>query len=59
VYVLKDGQAVPTAIRIGITDGANTEVVDGLSEGDEIITDSSDAARGGAQGGQGGLRRLF
>jgi HlyD family secretion protein len=62
VYVLKEGKAEATSIRVGITDGTNTEVLEGLDEGDEIITDSTDAARGGSNAsppGGGGGRRLF
>ena len=40
VYVIPDGensQPVPVSIRTGITDGALTEVVEGLKEGDLVV----------------------
>jgi hypothetical protein len=52
--------AVP--IRVGITDGQLTEVLEGLAEGDDVITDSTDAgkpAAGTQPGGGQGLRRIF
>ncbi|AXQ29334.1 efflux RND transporter periplasmic adaptor subunit [Solimonas sp. K1W22B-7] len=40
VYVLREGKALPVEIKTGISDGSNTEVVEGgLVEGDELITD--------------------
>jgi HlyD family secretion protein len=42
VWVLRDGKAVSVSIHTGITDGASVEVIDGLSEGDQVITDSPD-----------------
>lgn len=40
VYVLPDGAAVakPVKIKIGISDGVKTEVVEGLNEGDKVVT---------------------
>ena len=42
VYVLSGDsrrpQLTPVKIKTGITDGVNTEVLDGLKEGDEIVT---------------------
>jgi len=40
VYVLpaKGGQPQPVAIKTGISDGMDTEVVSGLNEGDEVVT---------------------
>ncbi len=42
VWVLRDGKAVSVSIHTGITDGASVEVIDGLSDGDQVITDSPD-----------------
>ena len=40
VWVLRDGKPVRTLLRTGITDGSQTEIVDGeLKEGDLVITD--------------------
>lgn len=37
VYVLKDGAKVPVIIKVGLKTGSQSEIVSGLSEGDEII----------------------
>ncbi len=40
VWVLRDGNPTPVGIRVGITDGSQTEVADGeLKDGDLVITD--------------------
>ena len=64
VYVLVNGIPKPMRIRTGITDGNNTELLDGeLAEGAEVITSSSGgptptaAPTGGRPGG--GMRRMF
>ncbi len=38
VYVLQNGKPVPREVEIGMADGANTEVVRGLEEGELVIT---------------------
>jgi HlyD family secretion protein len=38
VYVLKGNKPEPVQVKIGITDGISTEVTDGLTEGDKVIT---------------------
>lgn len=39
VHVLnQNGDLVPREIRVGITDGRFTEVLDGLAEGDQVVT---------------------
>jgi HlyD family secretion protein len=40
VYVLPDGKTAPqeVVIKIGITDGIETEVLEGLKEGDRVVT---------------------
>ena len=38
VYVLKDGKAVKTAVKTGIKDNLDTQIISGINEGDEIIT---------------------
>ena len=38
VYVLKDGKPVKTAVKIGIKDNLDTQIISGVNEGDEIIT---------------------
>jgi HlyD family secretion protein len=57
-----DGEASrPAHIRIGISDGTNTEVLSGLEEGAEVITEilrtpGSGAPPAGGMGGAGGQR---
>ena len=38
VYVLKDGKPVKTAVKTGIKDTLDTQIISGINEGDEIIT---------------------
>ena len=38
VYALQDGKPAPVKIKIGISDGIYTEVTDGLSESNQVIT---------------------
>jgi HlyD family secretion protein len=38
VYVLSFGQPKPVQIKTGISDGVVTEVVEGLKEGDRVVT---------------------
>jgi HlyD family secretion protein len=38
VYVLSGGQPKPVQIKTGISDGVVTEVVEGLKEGDRVVT---------------------
>ena len=61
VYVLKDKKPEPVQVRTGITDGIHTEVTDGLTEGQEIIT-SLTAPKAGQQQPTnpfgGGMRRF-
>jgi HlyD family secretion protein len=38
VYVLSGGRPKPTQIKTGISDGISTEVLDGLKEGDRVVT---------------------
>ncbi|WP_149704973.1 efflux RND transporter periplasmic adaptor subunit [Campylobacter concisus] len=38
VYVLKDDKPVKTAVKTGIKDNLDTQIISGINEGDEIIT---------------------
>ena len=38
VYVLSGDRPKPVQIKTGISDGAVTEVLEGLSEGDQVVT---------------------
>ncbi len=60
VYVLKGGQAVRTVIKLGLSNEEDVQVVSGLNDGDQIITNPP-AARsstlkinGGGSGSSGG-----
>jgi HlyD family secretion protein len=66
VYVLRDGTPQAVRIRVGITDGSNTEILEGdLREGDLVITSATGADTGTAGGNKsgsspvGGARRMF
>jgi HlyD family secretion protein len=55
VYVLGDGSngakiPKPVQVRTGISDGVNTEILDGLKEGDEVITGQNYSAGMSASG---------
>jgi HlyD family secretion protein len=45
VYVLASGSSKPakTTIKTGISDGVATEIVEGLKEGDRVVTGSTDS----------------
>jgi HlyD family secretion protein len=62
IFVLRDGKPEPVPVKLGISDGSFTEVVEGgLKEGDAVITEST-APEGGGKGAAGGpnaTRRLF
>src|SRR5262249_12344648 len=39
VYVLKGGELQPVALKVGITDGRETELIEGLEEGAAVVAD--------------------
>jgi len=49
VYKLQDGQPVPVSIRVGLSDGQRTEVLEGLAEGDRVIVGGGEAGASGSQ----------
>jgi HlyD family secretion protein len=49
VYKLQDGQPVPVSIRVGLSDGQRTEVLDGLAEGDRVVVGGGEAGASGPQ----------
>ena len=60
--MLKAGKPESTPVRIGVSDGTMTEIVEGVAEGDEVITDTTGGTprpAGGAGGGSGGGGRGF
>ncbi|HXJ23202.1 MAG TPA: efflux RND transporter periplasmic adaptor subunit [Polyangia bacterium] len=62
VWALRDGRPQVVALRIGLSDGSTTEVIEGdLHDGDAVIVDASTSETAGTPPGGpgGGLRRLF
>jgi HlyD family secretion protein len=62
LWVLRHKRPVPVQVRVGITDGTHTEILEGVEEGDEIIIDVASTGSGAAPGGQGargGFRRIL
>ena len=52
VWVLRGERPTPVTIKIGVSDGTVTELVDGdLKEGDEVVTDVAAGAAGGRPSG--------
>jgi HlyD family secretion protein len=49
VYVLRGSKPSPAQIKTGISDGISTEVVDGLQEGDRVVTAMTDKRASAAQ----------
>ncbi|HEX6157991.1 MAG TPA: HlyD family efflux transporter periplasmic adaptor subunit, partial [Burkholderiales bacterium] len=61
-WTLQEGEPVAVELRLGLTDGAATEIVSGLAEGAEVIVGVADSRAGAAPapGSGGGPRgRLF
>jgi HlyD family secretion protein len=66
LWVLRGQTPQPINVKLGITDGTHTEILEGgLREGDLVITDvvggsgSGGAPRSGGPGGPGGFRRIL
>ena len=50
VYLAKDdGTVSMRPIKLGVAQGDNVEVTDGLAEGDKVVTDGTDKLRDGAK----------
>jgi HlyD family secretion protein len=62
IYVLKDEKLQPVQVKTGITDGIFTEITDGLSEKDKVVTSATFKSGGGASAQAsnpfGGMRRF-
>ena len=43
VYVLRDGGLQPVKLKLGINDGHDTELLEGLKEGDAVVSDMIEA----------------
>jgi HlyD family secretion protein len=59
-YILKDGKLQPVQVKLGITDGIYTEVMEGLSENDMIVTSATYKQGSGSAAASpfGGMRRF-
>lgn len=62
IYKLVAGEPQPIKVKVGISDGTNTEIVEALdgatlNEGDAIVTDQAGGGDKGASGQQGGAPR--
>jgi HlyD family secretion protein len=49
VYKLEEGKPVAVAIRVGLSDGQRTEVIEGLAEGDRVIVGGGDGGSSAPQ----------
>ena len=49
VYKLENGKPVPVLVRVGLSDGQRTEVLDGLAEGDKVIVGGGEAGSSASQ----------
>jgi HlyD family secretion protein len=62
IWVLRSGKAVRVKVRIGISDGTSTEIVEGdVKEGEQVILEVIGSEGRGRMpgGGPGGMRRLL
>ena len=63
VWLLRDGKPQTVALRVGLSDGNLTELIEGdLHEGDALIVDAAATEAqpaAAAPAGPGGMRRLF
>jgi HlyD family secretion protein len=62
LWVMRGGAPQAVSVHAGLTDGTNTEIVDGdVNEGDPVITEatSPDAPAASSSGGMPSMRRLF
>jgi HlyD family secretion protein len=51
VYVLRDGRPEPVTIKTGLTDGTLSEVISGLSDGDQVILEANVAGKSSPSAG--------
>jgi HlyD family secretion protein len=59
VFRLVEGKASPVDVQVGISDGRQTELLAGLTEGDEVIVGDSGGGPPASPQPQGGSRRGF
>ncbi|MCC7104002.1 MAG: efflux RND transporter periplasmic adaptor subunit [Chloroflexi bacterium] len=48
VFVIQDGRARSKEVQVGVNDGSQTEIVQGLNVGDEVLTSNVDTITDGA-----------
>ena len=63
IYTLVDGKPQPVRVKLGISDSIHTEVIEGLKEGDVVITgmtvpNAPSAPSAGSNPLSGGRRRF-
>ncbi len=52
-----DGQAQPRSIKVGLNNGSNVEVLEGLNEGEQVVVGEVSAAdRANARGNNSNMR---
>ncbi|HSY20826.1 MAG TPA: efflux RND transporter periplasmic adaptor subunit [Polyangiaceae bacterium] len=62
LWVMRGGSPQAVTVHAGLTDGTNTEIVDGdLAEGDSVVVESTspDAPAAAPSGGMPSMRRMF
>jgi HlyD family secretion protein len=61
LWVLRGPSPEPVRVRVGVTDGANTEIEGELREGDRVVTDAEmpGGDSKGSPAGAGAFRRMF
>lgn len=57
LWVLENGRPVRKTVQLGVTDGLETEVISGLSEGEEVIT-GSETKKGGSSSSSSSRNRM-
>ena len=57
VEVLTDGATTPTQVTVttGLSSSTQTQILSGLSEGDKVVTSTSDSSDDTSSSGQGGF----
>ncbi|MGE5405260.1 MAG: efflux RND transporter periplasmic adaptor subunit [Candidatus Saccharibacteria bacterium] len=54
VIVLENNQPIVTQVQVGLSDGQNTEVISGLSEGDKVVVGTNDSSASSTSSGGNG-----
>jgi HlyD family secretion protein len=64
LYTLEGEKLEPHKVKVGVTDGSVTEIMEGIDEGAQVVTDANDGSgpkkqSGSSPLGGGGGRRMF